>query len=137
MRPRSAAPTSATPAGGGVGNDHLDWSPLPKLPKCSEVAVLPDPLRQCLPQRYPQVLSSGLGRDPSSQDCQPTPYRPPGSTQAPEGNACYQAWSPGPAPVAWARPHHRLPGESASFLPFTFCSTLKTHDVLLNLPGPE
>lgn len=91
---------------------------LPTLPKCSEVAVPPVPRGQCPPGGHLQVLPPGLGRDPR-HDCQSTDGSL-GSPQAPEGSACSQAWSPGPAPVAWARPPHHLPGEGASFLSFTF-----------------
>lgn len=125
MRPRSATPTSATLAGLGWGTTIRTGAPSPSCQSAPKLRSYPIPAGSAYPSGHPQVLSSGLNRDPSCQDCQPTLYRPLGSTQAPEGNACYQAWRPGPAPVAWARPRHHLPRESASFLPFTFCSTLK------------
>lgn len=114
VRWRGTATTSATP-GGGVQKG----APLPTLPKCSEVAVPPVPRGQCPPGGNPQVPPWGRGRDPHHNG--QSTDRPPGSPQVPEGSACCQAWSPGPAPVAWDRPPHRLPGEGASFLPFTFC----------------
>ena len=70
------------------------------------------------PGGHPQVVPRGLGRDPHHNG--QSTDRPPGSPQALEGSACSQAWSPGPAPVAWDRPPYHLPGEGASFLPFTF-----------------
>lgn len=57
-------PYLCDPCGGGVGNDHLGRSPLPKLPKCSEVAVLPDPRRQCPPPWAPAGAFSGPGQGP-------------------------------------------------------------------------
>ena len=118
VRWRGAATTPATP--GGVQEGAL----LPTLPKCSEVAVPPVPRGQCPPGGHPQVLPWGLGRDSPHHNGQSTDG-PPGSPQAPEGSACSQAWSPGPAPVAWARPPTISLGRAPHSCPSLSSVTLK------------
>lgn len=112
VRWRGATPTPATPRG------SPGRTPPPHAAKVLRSCGPARSRGQCPPGGHPQVLTPGLDKDPH-HSCQALDW-PPGSLQAPEGSSRSQAWSPGPAPVAWARPPHHLPGEGASLLPFTF-----------------
>lgn len=85
MRPRSATPTSATLAGLGWGTTIRTGAPSPSCQSAPKLRSYPIPAGSAYPSGHPQVLSSGLNRDPSCQDCQPTLYRPPREHPGPRG----------------------------------------------------